>query len=141
MLDALEAGMFASPLGRFIRMLVPAVYFGGLFYYFYNQAGSWENAQTFGLGPTLVGLACVGLLLSMPLLIGIVQIILTRIRIGARAPRDGGPSDPNDSGGFDADAVIARYMARQAGETAKDAQRPSPTRGTSNTSSFGRKRQ
>lgn len=94
--------------------LVPVLYCGGLLYYFYDVSGSVKEAETDGLGPTLLGLGAVGLLFCIPLMVKIVRIIT-----GPRSPGSGGRDNgdgPDGENGFDADAAIARYMARQATE-------------------------
>ncbi|MGH6873268.1 MAG: hypothetical protein ACREHE_17360 [Rhizomicrobium sp.] len=127
-----------SPFRAF-GMISPVLYFGGLFYYFFHTAGSVEQAEAMGLGPTLLGLAIVGVVVSIPLLYGLVRLILTRRHAaGGRS----GPRDPDDGDStFDADAMIARYLARQAEEAAANPAPPSPARGGNapKPASFGRK--
>jgi hypothetical protein len=57
-----------------IRALVPVLYCGGLIYYFLDYSGSVQDAETIGLGPTLLGLGAVGLLFCIPLIFKIVRI-------------------------------------------------------------------
>jgi hypothetical protein len=97
-----------------IGALFSVLYFAGLFYYFVDVAGSVENAKVLGLGPTLVEVAAFGLLFLILLILRIWWMV-------ARPPSPGsgrrdGPdvSTPDDEGGFDADATIARYMASRS---------------------------
>ena len=102
-----------------LRAIVPVVYCGGLVYFFYDQAGSLQQAEDMGLGPTLLGLSVVGVLLCIPLMISIVRLVAGR-RPPSSDGRDG-PDSPNggdDDSGFDADAVVARYMAQRSAEAA-----------------------
>lgn len=132
--------MRTNPAFRAISMIFPALYFGGLFYYFFHMSGSIQGAEDMGLGPTLLGLAVVGLVFSIPLLYGIVRFILTRRH---RPGAHGGPHEPDDGeSGFDADAVIARYLARKSAEEAASKPDSSPTRGdgASKPAGFGRRK-
>ena len=98
-----------------IGALVPVIYCGSLLYYFLDLTGSVEEARTNGLGPTLLGLGLIGLLFCVALVIKVVRMF------GGSRPRSGGgPGAPtlDDDGGLDADAVIARYMARQSASLA-----------------------
>ena len=124
-----------------ISALLPVVYFGGLLFYFYDQAGSLKGADDLGLSPTLLGLGVVGLLFCIPLIYRILKIFN-----GPRSPRsDGGPNAPprdDDERGFDADAVVARYMAKRSAEATPGPTAARPTRGTgapAKPSGFGRK--
>jgi len=95
-----------------IGALVPVGYCGSLLYYFLDISGSMKNAQSIGLGPTLLGLGLVGLLFCIPLVLKIVRIF-TR----PRSPGSGGGSDASTRDDeIDADAAIARYMARRSVE-------------------------
>jgi len=119
-----------------IRVLVPVLYWGGLFYYFFDVAGSVEDAKEIGLYPTLLGLGILGLLFCIPLTLKIVRLVA-----GPRPPRSGGGSTrDDDDDGFDADAAIARYMAERSTETVPTAP-PSPSRreGPGKRPGFGRR--
>ena len=103
-----------------IGALVAVLYCGGLIYYFVNGAGSVEDAQSIGLGPTLLGLGLIGLLFCVVLVVKIA-----RVSIGTRSSgsgwRGGLSATTNDGEGegeFDADAAVRRYMARQSAEAA-----------------------
>ena len=56
--------MRTKPIFRAIGAIVPVFYCGGLLIYFIHQGGSLEGAISIGLGPTLLGLAIVGLLFT-----------------------------------------------------------------------------
>ncbi len=123
-----------------VGAIVPIVYCGGLLYYFIDTTGSVEEAKTNGLGPTLLGLGLVGLLLCIPLIIKLFRLVS-----GPRPPGSGsaGPdaSSP-DGGGFDADAVIARYLPQRSAEVSPRASvTPSAADGGRQASapSFGRR--
>lgn len=64
-----------KPIFGVLRAVVPVVYCGWLIHYFLDVCGSVEQAKMEGLGPTLLGLAVVGVLFSIPLIIKIVWII------------------------------------------------------------------
>jgi hypothetical protein len=120
--------------------LVPILYCGGLIYYFLDVTGSVEEAKMDGLGPTLLGLGTVGLFFCIPLIVKIVRIFA-----GPRSPGSGGrggPDAPDDDGGFDADAVVARYMARRSAEAPAGSPAAPAAReggGQARRPSFGRK--
>ena len=100
-----------------IGALMPILYCARLLYYFLNLSGSVEEAQKDGLGPTVFGLAAVGLLFCVFL---VFKIVRSRPRPPAPEPRKPRPDPPADGGegGFDADAVVARYMAARSTEAA-----------------------
>ena len=121
------------------RALFPVVYFCGLLFYFLDvSGGSIHQAWEIGLGPTILGLGFVGLLFCIPLAIRIV-----RIMNGPRTPGSGpGRSAPDDDDGFDADAVVARYLAQRPAEPAVSAPavRPAPkSGGPAKPTGFGRR--
>lgn len=118
-----------------IGALVPIIYCGRLLYYFLDLSGSVQEATTDGLGPTLLGLAIVGLLFCIPLMIKIMRIIAR-----PRPPGSRGPEAPTDDDGFDADAVVARYMAQKSAEDGpRSPAAPPALAGTTKRTSFGRK--
>jgi hypothetical protein len=96
-----------------IAAIGPVIYCAGLVYYFYDQAGSMQQANDMGLSPVLIGMGVVGLLFCIPLLYRIIRLITGRRTSGSDGQDGPSASPPDDKGGFDADAVIARYMARQ----------------------------
>jgi hypothetical protein len=116
---------FKAVLGV-IGALIPVLYFGYLAYYFFDVGGSVEEVQTIGLGPTVMGLAIVVLLFCIPLFFK-----MSRLFGGPRSPKSGGDADrpaSTDESGFDVDAAIARYMARQAAQPAPVATAAAPSR-------------
>ncbi len=119
--------------------LVPVAYCGGLLYYFIDLSGSVRQADEIGLGPTVLGLAVVGLLFSAAVVVKIVRIFITPRSSGSGS--GGGPngSSHDDDGGFDADAAIARYMARRSAEGAPAPASPVPEAGGPARPAFGRK--
>jgi len=122
-----------------IRALVPVLYFGSLLYYFFDvSGGSIDNANMLGLGPTLLGLGIVGLIFCIPLAIRIARILN-----GPRTPGSGGGRPaPDDDDGFDADAVVARYLAQRPADAIPNAPaaRPAPKDGGPATpTGFGRR--
>ena len=128
-----------KPVFGLISTVVPIVYCGGLVYYFYTQAGSIKEAESMGLGPTLLGLSAVGVFFCIPLLVKLYLLI-----IALRTPawgRRGGPDGPNDDGGpeIDADAMIARYMAQKSAKGDPSFTTTPPGDGSARRYSFGRK--
>lgn len=124
-----------------IRALFPVIYFSGLLFYFLDvSGGSIDQAWAIGLGPTILGLGVVGLLFSIPL-----GIKIARILNGPRTPGSGGGPDrsaPDDDDGFDADAVVARYLAQRPAETVPSSSAPRPTPkggGPTRPTGFGRR--
>jgi hypothetical protein len=127
-----------------IGALMPVLYCGGLIYYFlvYDYGGSVQDAETYGLGPILLEIGVVGLLLCIPLIWRI-----SRLFARPRSPGSGGRGGPDtptgdDEGGFDADAAIARYMARRSVEAVPSAPAVPPAReggGPARRRGFGRK--
>lgn len=122
----------------------PVIYCGYLVYYFYDvSGGSMQEVERSGLGPTLIGLGVVGLLFCIPLAVKIVRLI-----VRPRPPRSdsgGGPRPPTPHGGgessFDADAVVARYLAQRQVEAASGSPAAPPAQGSvgAKRAGFGRK--
>jgi hypothetical protein len=108
------------------RALLPVLYCGGLVFYFMRAGGgSFESANMIGLGPTIVGLAAVGFLLCIPLILRVGKLFNGPPAAGS-GPH---PKDDDDDAGFDADAAIARYMASKRAEesvTGPPVSRPAP---------------
>lgn len=127
-----------KPIFSLIGTVVPIIYCGYLLHYFLDQAGSLEEAKAIGLGPTLLGLAVVGLFFFI---VFAIKLVLIFIALRSRRPGGrGGPDAPTDGDGFDADAVVARYMARRSAEVPPNTPAPPPAHGGSaNRASFGRK--
>jgi len=107
-----------------IGALVPILYFGGLLYYFVDSMGSVEDAQMNGLGPTLLGLAVVGLLFFIPLSVKLVRLFTGSSSRATARRADANGSKRDDEGEFDADAVLVRYMAKRSTDGASDAVSP-----------------
>jgi hypothetical protein len=139
------AGMqgFKSAFDMF-RAFMPVVYCAGLLGYFFYVGGSVQGVEMLGLGPTLLGLALVGVIFCIPLALKLMRLFGG----GPRAPGSGGRPDVPDKDGFDPDAAIARYMASQrsaepvptrpAPSPAYSA-RPTPKGGPAKPSGFGRR--
>lgn len=89
--------------------LIPIVYIGGMLWHFAGVGGnSAEGIVGIGLGPTVLGLAIVGLLFALPLIIKLLRVVSGVNRVpGASA----GVSEPlAETPGFDPDAAFANYM-------------------------------
>jgi hypothetical protein len=93
-----------------IGALLPVAYCGGLLYYF-TQNNTLEGPVGQGLGPTVLGLGAIGLLFCAP-------VIFKLLKLFAPAKPEPGKVrdavDEDEGSGFDADAALARYMARKA---------------------------
>lgn len=121
---------------RIVGMLLPLLYFAGLLYYFSGvDGGTLAGIIEIGLGPTMFGLAFLGLLFSIKPLIMLVRLVAGMSGRPPEMPTPHNIGDVPDArlgerGGFDADAAVARYLAKRAtaGPTAAPAR-----------SSFGRK--
>jgi hypothetical protein len=98
-----------------LSALLPVAYCAWLFSYFLNMGGSTGNVVGMGLGPTVFGLGAIGLLLCIPLLYRILRAVTGS---GRAKPEQGGDADADapeldSEPGFDADAALARYMAKK----------------------------
>jgi hypothetical protein len=92
-----------------IAALLPIGYCGGLIYYF-MRGNDLSGPVGQGLGPTVLGLGAVGLLFCIPLVFKLLKLAAPpKPEPGARVVVD---EEPGSS--FDADAALARYMARKA---------------------------
>jgi len=111
---------------------MPVLYCGILIYYFLDISGSLRGAKSIGLSPTLLGLALVGLLFCIPLVITLVRMFSE-----PRSPGSG-PDASDDESGFDADAAVARYVAQRP-VTAAPAAPKFKGGGPARRQSFGRK--
>jgi len=114
-----------------IGALLPVVYCGGLLYYFIHGSGSVHEAVEIGLGPTLLGLGAVGLLFCIVLIVRIVWIFVGPRSHGSRGRGGRYASTHDGESEFDADAVLARYVARRSAEAAAPSARDSSRRRTS----------
>jgi hypothetical protein len=94
-----------------IAALIPIAFCGALIYYFFGVGGaSVKGVAMVGLGPTVLGLGAIGLMFMVP-------VIVRLMRLAARpAPgtRPGLAANVPEEEAFDADAALARYMARKA---------------------------
>ena len=113
---------FAGSSIRFIGMLLPLLYLAGFIYYFsIVGGGTLDGIIGIGLGPTVVGLAAIGLLFAIKPLYLIFRFVIGMVTgTGTAAPAikaHVAAGDDSDQQGFDADAAISRYLAqRPAGE-------------------------
>ncbi|MBB4096661.1 hypothetical protein [Sphingomonas kyeonggiensis] len=96
---------------KLVLSLLPLVYVGGLLFYFTGFNGWNDGVLASGLGPTVLGLAAVGLLLCIPLIFRLLKLAIT-----PRGPSEskGGDLEEAAESSFDADAALARYLARKA---------------------------
>jgi hypothetical protein len=121
-----------------IGALAPLVFIGAFLRYFMGVGGNFGGVVGVGLGPTVLGLAGVGLLFTMPLIIKLVRLTGgTSHASGARAVAE--PSTRTE--GFDADAALANYMRNREAEPGVplDANRSEEPRAFANPGGFGRK--
>jgi hypothetical protein len=123
----------------FVGSFVPVIYCGYLVYYFVDLSDwSVQQLEDNQLGPTVLGLTIVGLLFCIPVFIKIALIIaeLRKPRLGGGA----GGSSPGGGDTFDADAVVARYLAQKQAEAPAGMPASSGFEdGTARRSSFGRR--
>ena len=113
--------------------LMPLVYCGALFFYFLDTAGSVQDAVGIGLGPTLLGVGAIGVLFCVPVAWKILRALHTP-RVRTTNPETPAPDDSP----FDADAALARYLARKSAE-AEGAGAPPSAGSAPVRPSFGRK--
>jgi hypothetical protein len=120
----------------------PVIYCGGLFFYFIDQGASLGDLGASGLGPTVIGVGVVGLLLFIPVIFKILRFVGGgAVRPEPVAKRGTPVEDDAPASSFDADAALARYMARKAAEE-DDQPAPAPLAPVSGgvaPRSFGRK--
>ena len=126
--------------------LAGVLYCCGLIYYFIDTTGSAREAVRDGLGPTLLGLGAVGLLFCVPLIVKFVRVVGL-----PRPPGGSGGGDPDapthdathgGGGGIDADAIIARHLARRSLEGSPTSPTTPPARQSgrpAKSSGFGRR--
>ena len=100
------------PLLSLVGGLIGTVYCFGLALYLHGVSfGTWMTRDVFQLRPTIIGLIVVGLLFALPLIIKLVLAALA-----SRPPRVAGVANGAVQEAFDADAALARYMARRGDE-------------------------
>jgi len=112
-----------------VGALVPIAYCGGLVWYF-MRGNTLEGPVGQGLGPTVLGLGAIGLLFCIPLVFKLLKLAAPpKPEPGARV------ADEEPASSFDADAALARYLARKAAAGGEIPPMPAPApRG-----GFGRK--
>ena len=131
-----------KPVIGLLRTVVPIIYCGSLLYYFIGYGGSIQDAESIGLGPVLLGLAAVGVIFCIVLAIKLVLIFVALRSPGAGGRRGPDAATNDGADNFDADATIARYMARrsaEAGPRSPTAPVASKAGGVTRGSSFGRR--
>lgn len=112
-MEKLTMRLFGGAFG-WASALFPILYIGGFLWYFLRfSGGSSEGLAASGLGPTVIGLAVVGLILSMPLLIKLLRLVTSGNRVTGASVAAMGDTLP-DTEGFDADAALASYMSKRA---------------------------
>lgn len=89
--------------------LIPIVYIGAMLWHFAGVGGnSAEGIVGIGLGPTVLGLAIVGLLLALPLIIKLLRVVSGINHVPGASVKAGEPLA--ETQGFDPDAAFANYM-------------------------------
>ena len=129
-----------KPLLGLLSTIFAVGYCGYLIYYFYNVSGSVQDVENNGLGPIMVGLGIVGLIFLIVLIVKLAMVFAAWRSPRSRRGSDGPSGD--DDNGFDPDAVIARYMARQSAEAAANSAAAPPAhqrRGPASRPTFGRR--
>lgn len=97
-----------------IGALVPVAYFGGLYWYFQSYSNSPLGMLTGGPGdPTMIGLGALGLLFCVPVALKILKLVSASQRVPGPKERAEAALETGEPA-FDADAALARYMARKA---------------------------
>ncbi|HYE29198.1 MAG TPA: hypothetical protein VD887_13610 [Allosphingosinicella sp.] len=129
-------GRTYSPALGIFRALMPVLFCGGFLVYFAGVE-RWTGVPVGdALTPTVFGLGILALLFAIPLVLRIARLL------GPPPPRKPG-SPPRQEplapgpGDFDADAAIARYLARR--EPASPPSPPAPAAAAQAPPSFGRK--
>ncbi|HYD12414.1 MAG TPA: hypothetical protein VEC11_06175 [Allosphingosinicella sp.] len=99
-----------------VGALIPILFFGGLFLYFTSVNNASYGLLDGALGPTRIGLGALTILFAL--------LFLWRLKTAATPPppraglsaTDGAIEEPKSD--FDADAAMARYLARRGAGTA-----------------------
>jgi len=112
-------------------------YCGWFLYYFFDVGGSWQGAVDIGLGPTVVGLGAIAFIFVLVLLFKLSRLFRTPGPDDTASPRP--PSSTDDADGFDADAVISRYLARNGDQGGGADPREGPALRQASAPSFGRR--
>ncbi|MCH7862702.1 MAG: hypothetical protein IH998_13680 [Proteobacteria bacterium] len=110
---------------KLILSLLPLVFIGGLLFYFTGFEGWNGGSLSQGLGPTVLGLGAVGLIFCIPLAFRLLKLTIT-----PRGPSaaQGGEAEDEEASSFDADAALARYLARKAEAGEATPERATPER-------------
>lgn len=121
-----------------VGVLAPLVFIGAFLRYFMGVGGdSFEGVVGIGLGPTVLGLAGVGLFFMVPVIVKLLRLT------GGAGPKPGARAaePPTETEGFDADAALANYMRHRAEEPGAGpaASRSDEPRPFGNPGGFGRK--
>lgn len=124
---------------KLIGALLPVAYCGWLFFHFLGFRGADGALLADGLGPTVLGLGAIALLFCIPLVFRLLKLIAS-----PRAPVPEGRRSTEEvpvEAAFDADAALARYMARKAtvADTQPEAAPLPPSGVPAPRPSFGRK--
>ena len=120
--------------------LIGILYCGGLIFYFiggWGELGVFKalldtesglaGANALGLGPTILGLGIIGSIFVAVLLVRIMLLVLRRDAPPGGRSGPSGKAVPDEKSGADADAMIARYMAKQPAAAAPaPPQQPTP---------------
>jgi hypothetical protein len=105
-------GRFGVRAFKLVGALLPVVYCGGLVYFFMSHNDLSDASTAEGLGPTVIGLGAIGLLFCIPVIYSLIKMM---VRPRDPAPKSDADADTPEAGsGFDADAALARYLARKA---------------------------
>lgn len=115
---------FAGNAFGAVGMMLPLVYFGGLIAYFSQVGGGLQGIIDIGLGPTVLGLTALGLLFSIKPLMLLLRLVAGTVTgtAGSSGKTAAGASDADEArGDFDADDVLARYMAKRSAAPAPPA--------------------
>lgn len=107
----------ASPAKSFFGILfglIPILWFGGLAVYFYRVNDNASGMFTKELGPTIVGLGFFTILFCIPLVMKLIRFVGRAHAPVSLSSSEG--EDEEEGSGFDADAAIARHLARRAAE-------------------------
>lgn len=123
---------------KLILAFLPIAYCGWLLFYFLGQGGVNDGPVADGLGPTVIGLGVVGLLFCIPLVFKLIRLVVTTRGPEPDADRPDIPA-PKEESSFDADAVIARYLARKQAEARGLPSASTQRDGAPQRPSFGRK--
>jgi len=97
-----------------IAAAIPVIYCGGLLLHFNGVRNMFGGMLDSQLGPTMLGLAAVGLLFLIPLVLKIIRLFTAKNTPGAGGGGRGDGASEEEGSDFDPDAALARYMARRA---------------------------